>query len=665
VVSAAAVLLLGIPVLAPAKHAAPQAAAEEPGWETTETHIPNPDGTLLHAYIHRPAGLAADAKTPVSMIVSPYLNSGGGWFVMGGAPDPARPAPFQQPSFPYLVQHGFTEVQVEPRGYGGSTGCPDFGGPGEQSDVVAAVEWAASRRWSTGKVGIFGGSYEGGMAASAVRNNPKGLAAAFLSVPVTSYYRYAQTNGINNITGGEAIYNLPHGLMPPSANEDDAFLRAYAESAASDPRCQLEGTIATATQNRESDPYWTARDYKLGLPETTVPVFFNGALQDENVVPSYILPYVNQLTGPVRAWLGQWQHEAPPATQFGAELVAWFQHYVADKDVPVAEGFAIQSSDGTWRNDTAWPGPDLRPLTVPLLDGGYRELEYTLGDGHPTDFWPPMSAIPADSAAPAIHWAAVTQPLPYDVHLSGEAVFRGSGDIELPTANVVVTVLDIDPDPDGLAHYLTRGAYLAEGDGPLEFRIFPQDWKLPAGHRIGVIVSGSTSVHYNAANRWIGTSGQQVKVSGGSLTFPTLVHRRVPCTEFSQQMLSVDVIYHATQAQREGAAVTATLPGPFAGEQTCPGYGTTLTYTGETRVRGESVLVAARLVTDTGAPLRGQEVAFTVAGVTRTAVTDVAGVAATTVDIPDHGRSQTVDLRYAGSPDHSPSSTSTTLTWGQ
>ena len=42
------------------------------------------------------------------------------------------------------MKQGYTFVMVDLRGFGGSTGCLDWGGPGEQSDVVNAVKWAAS-----------------------------------------------------------------------------------------------------------------------------------------------------------------------------------------------------------------------------------------------------------------------------------------------------------------------------------------------------------------------------------------------------------------------------------------------------------------------------------------------------------------------------------------
>jgi len=91
---------------------------------------------------------------------------------------------------------------------------------------------------------------------------------------------------------------------------------------------------------------------------------------------------------------------------------------------------------------------------------------------------------------------------------------------------------------------------------------------------------------------------------------------------------------------------------------------TTLTYTGETRARGEQVSLAAALTSPDG-PVAGAEVVFEVAGQTAVAVTDPEGVASLVVSIPDHGRSQVVTVRFAGTPELEPSETAATLTWGR
>jgi alpha/beta superfamily hydrolase len=63
---------------------------------------------------------------------------------------------------------------VDSRGYGSSGGCYDLGGSGEQADAKAAVEWAASQSWSTGKVGMWGKSYDAWTQVMAMATKAKG-----------------------------------------------------------------------------------------------------------------------------------------------------------------------------------------------------------------------------------------------------------------------------------------------------------------------------------------------------------------------------------------------------------------------------------------------------------------------------------------------------------
>ncbi len=118
-----------------------------------------------------PSNLPASAKTPVILSIGPYFNHAGqtgpAGPVEGTSYDPVGPSSGPSDRFldfvegAKLMEKGYSFVMVDLRGFGGSTGCLDWGGPGEQSDVVSAVEWAAQQSWSTGKVGMYGKSYDG------------------------------------------------------------------------------------------------------------------------------------------------------------------------------------------------------------------------------------------------------------------------------------------------------------------------------------------------------------------------------------------------------------------------------------------------------------------------------------------------------------------------
>lgn len=100
-----------------------------------------------------------------------------------------------------------------------------------------------------------------------------------------------------------------------------------------------------------------------------------------------------------------------------------------------------------------------------------------------------------------------------------------------------------------------------------------------------------------------------------------------------------------------------------AGEEPIP-VETSISYMGETRAKGETVALAARLVDASGTPVVAQEVVFEVAGRALTATTDGDGVARTTASVPDHGRSQVVIARFRGNDRYLASETTATISWG-
>src|SRR3954454_23752978 len=118
------------------------AADVPPGATWTQATIPSTDGVQLHADILRPTGLKDTDKTPVILSIGPYFNHSG---QEGAAADPYDPiGPSTGPSDRFydfvngakLMERGYTFVMVDLRGFGGSTGCLDWAGPGEQGDVA-------------------------------------------------------------------------------------------------------------------------------------------------------------------------------------------------------------------------------------------------------------------------------------------------------------------------------------------------------------------------------------------------------------------------------------------------------------------------------------------------------------------------------------------------
>ena len=103
--------------------------------------VPMRDGIKLAANVHFPDG---DGPFPVILIRTPYIKDSA-----------ARIKNYQN-----FTAAGYTVVCIDVRGRGNSEGefYPLFQ---EIEDGYDSLEWCGTQDWSNGKVGTFGGSYEG------------------------------------------------------------------------------------------------------------------------------------------------------------------------------------------------------------------------------------------------------------------------------------------------------------------------------------------------------------------------------------------------------------------------------------------------------------------------------------------------------------------------
>ena len=91
--------------------------------------------------------------------------------------------------------------------------------------------------------------------------------------------------------------------------------------------------------------------------------------------------------------------------------------------------------------------------------------------------------------------------------------------ILVPDANLVADVYDVDSG--GQATLISRGTYLLPGSGQVSVDLYGDDWKLPAGHRVGVLLTSSNS------EWWLHRPTlQPVTVSSASISLPWRVRGR-------------------------------------------------------------------------------------------------------------------------------------------
>jgi hypothetical protein len=466
-------------LLAVAALALPAAArAEVPAKATwTEAYIETPGEPTLHVDVMRPKGVPEGAKVPAIVSVGPYFGH------TGEGPALRFKDLIEQAK---IFEKGYALVQVDLRGFGGSAGCNDFGGRGEQNDAKRAVEWTAAQPWSTGKVAMYGKSYDAWTAVMGMSEKPKGLAAAIIQSPIIDGYRTLYQNGVHYDLGTYQATTQYQALdaTPPAPFDSPEYFAGAATGL--NPACYASNA---AQPNAWQDPddatgYWAER----ALPKargSSVPSLWSHGFNDENTRPDNFLPLYSTLTGPKRAWWGQFAHDrGNEAAKVGKpgffeDVTRWLDFYLkgegedpaAEPQVEVAEG------DGRWRYEAQWPPADAVTRTLAIKPGSFTDVANPGEFGSGSDTW------------------SITAPFAAEARIAGTPVVSIDATSPSPRAHLIAQLFDVDEK--GRAVLMHRAAHVIKGSpGRLSFEMFPNDWTVKAGHRLALRLTADDTRWY-------------------------------------------------------------------------------------------------------------------------------------------------------------------------
>jgi predicted acyl esterase len=460
----------------------------------------------------------------VILSIGPYFSHSG----QTGPAGPAEDTPYEPASAPgpsrrfedfvvgsHLLARGYTYVMVDLRSFGGSSGCLDWGGPGEQADVKAAVEWAASQSWSTGQVGMYGKSYDAVTGLIGEISSPAGLRAVVAQEPVYDLYRYLYAGGMrySNSLLTPALYDMID-LTPGSIQDSPDYLTNGSNSTAR-PACEV-GNWADQQDTDHTSDYWQARDYIARAATGRTPLFMTQGFLENNTKPDGAWDFFNAVQAPKRAWFGMWDHVRGNDTDSSGRLAmgrhGWFDEVMRFYDLHVQgiaptvsdPPIAVETSDGSWRAEQSWPPADAQAVTATLRPGSYTDDTQNNGTG---------------SGAGTGVWT-FSAPLPYEAHLAGVPTLQAKVTTTLPNANFAADVYDVDAT--GKAILISRQATLVPDDGNVRLQLYGDDWRIGSGHRIGVLLTSSNAEWWDAATPTL----QSVNVNSASITLPFLSYTR-------------------------------------------------------------------------------------------------------------------------------------------
>jgi X-Pro dipeptidyl-peptidase len=511
----AALAAAGIPPL----QAGPSAAAVTEAYEVH--HVETVGGAVVRVEVWRDTSFDK-ARQPVILTYSPYSSL--------SEPETARDSLGET-----YVPQGYARAVADVLGTRGSTGCWDYGGPAEQQSGVDVVKFLAGLPWSSGRVAMTGGSYNGTTATmvAARGDDVPELRAIIPIAGISRWYGYAYGNGVRYLLNSEVPTD--EGFDTPLA-----FDLGFAKTVAADPMGQhfadtlraraaecdaVEHTEKGYSRNPDYDGFWRARDYRRHAAGFRTAVLLAHGWQDYNVKQEETtelfrrLPVDRPRTAAVEGvpfklmYLTQGSHSGgTDGPQWDSLLARFLAHTLkGERNGIRAEGPVITqgaSSTGERRFRVAgdYPLPGTAQTTLWLRgttqQGGRlasrpqrrRDVATYVETGTSTEELPARNGL-----------TYVSAPLERSTRLVGSAVLDTW--VRVSSATMHLTPVLLDVAPDGTTRTIERGFQhvdyrdgLATADAVtsrwvrVRVRLLPQDYTLAPGHRIGLSVQSSNTV---------------------------------------------------------------------------------------------------------------------------------------------------------------------------
>ncbi len=317
------------------------------------------DGQRMHNAVYRPD---TNESVPVFINFSPYW---GDTAELGGDA-------FSQYMIDEYVPRGYAVVLTALRGTGHSEGCFSIGGDRELRDMHDVVDHYANAAWSNGNIATGGKSYDSSPTNGLIAKFPHpALKGVFHVSGITDMYAYNYHGGVPYTTG--PVFNTYYYLQGTdeygvslvgagTANDEDAesLARLIDDVACPDlPFVQAHG-IGSGVTGMKTD-YWQERDWAqfIGDSDWDGSIFFVHGLQDWNVKPDHILPWINNLPEQIRVkgWLHQGAHVYPERTDWNQTMLRWMDHELKGIDTGfwAEPAWDVRGIDGLWRESEAWP----------------------------------------------------------------------------------------------------------------------------------------------------------------------------------------------------------------------------------------------------------------------------------------------------------------------
>jgi len=410
--------------------------------------VPMRDGVRLATDLYFPAAKASSAgpaasvpeKLPAILIRTPYKKD------------------MSEIEGLYYARRGYAAAIQDCRGRFGSEGAWEpFVNEGR--DGYDTVEWLASRDWSSGKVGMIGGSYVGWVQLWAAAEQPPHLTTIIPNVaPPDPFYNIPYEYGSFFILGAfwwaeiletDATGDLS-GKAMAQINE-----RKYEKILQSLPVIDLDEKVLGKKnaywrqwiEHNTNDAYWARSNFMDKLKTLDIPVFLQSGWFDGDGIGSKLnyAALKQSRNKSLKLVLGPWGHTDTSSSRlgdfdFGKEAapdlqklyMRWFDYWLKGVDnkildEPLVQLFVMFSNQ--WLKGPVYPLPETR-FTKYYLTAG-QAANSSKGDGALVTSAPGADAVRANEEY--VYDPADPTPWPEYYYRSDEEVEKGkvtSQDVE-------------------------------------------------------------------------------------------------------------------------------------------------------------------------------------------------------------------------------------------
>ena len=350
--------------------------------------IPMRDGVKLATDLYIPD--APGKKAPVILIRTPYKKE------------------MQELDGNFFSRRGYITAIQDCRGRFGSEGAWE---PfvNEAEDGYDTIEWLGTREWSTGKVGMIGGSYVGWVQLWAAAQKPPHLTTIIPNVaPPDPFYNIPYEYGTFFILGSiwwaeiletEATADISGSVIEKISE------RKYEKILKKLPVIDLDKEIFGKEnpywrkwiRNNVNNDYWTKANFLDKLKDLDIPVFLQSGWFDGDAIGTKLnyLELKKSKNKYIKMIVGPWGHTAQSSSRigdhdFGKEaaidlqtlFLRWFDYWLKGIDNKIVEEPLVRvftMFSNKWLTANTYPLPET--TFTPFYLGSVKGANTSKGDG--------------------------------------------------------------------------------------------------------------------------------------------------------------------------------------------------------------------------------------------------------------------------------------------